>query len=112
MLYYALRWTQEDPADPIARYLVGYQLWQNHQEDDALPWLVGPPGTLPTRALDEQRMLVLGFSLYRIGALDDADAVFETLVEDGHGSRARMSAREWRDRVAWKRERARGTPVP
>jgi predicted negative regulator of RcsB-dependent stress response len=32
MLYYALRWTQEDPADPIARYLVGFQLWQNHQE--------------------------------------------------------------------------------
>src|SRR6185436_18917587 len=112
MLYYALRWTQEDSADPIARYLVGFQLSQNHQEADALPWLVGPPGTLPTRALDDQRMLVLGFSLYRIGALDDADAVFASLLDDGHGSRARMSASEWRDRVAWKRERAIAAHVP
>lgn len=82
MLYYALRWTQEDPGDPLARYLVGYQLWQNQQEGDAVPWLVGPPGTLPTTALDDQRMLVLGFSLYRIGALDDADAVFEALLDE------------------------------
>ena len=111
MLYYALRWTQEDPADPLARYLVGYQLWQNRQEADAVPWLVGPPGTLPTSALDDQRMLVLGFSLYRIDALDDADAVFGALLDEGHGSRARASALEWRDRIAWKRERAGAAPV-
>jgi tetratricopeptide (TPR) repeat protein len=112
MLYYALRWTQEDPSDSVARYLVGYQLWQNQQEGDAVPWLVGPPGTLPTTALDDQRMLVLGFSLYRIGALDDADAVFEVLLDEGHGSRARASALEWRDRIAWRREHARAEPVP
>jgi hypothetical protein len=56
-------------------------------------------------------MLVLGFSLYRIGALDDADAVFATLLDEGHGSRARASALEWRDRVAWKRERERAARV-
>ncbi len=37
MVYYALRWAQEEPGDPLARYLIGYQLWQNHQEEDAVP---------------------------------------------------------------------------
>jgi tetratricopeptide (TPR) repeat protein len=112
MLYYALRWTEEEPGDPIARYLVGFQLWQNHEEDQAVPWLVGPPGTLPTRALDDQRMLVLGFSLFRIGALDDANEVFGALLDDTHGSRARSTALEWRDRVVWKRDHASATHAP
>ena len=73
----------------------------------ALEYLSGPPGTLSTPELDDQRQILLARALARIERFDDAQSVWERLL-DARSSRTRLQAVEGVDRMRF----ARGEPLP
>ena len=57
----------------------------------ALEYLSGPPGTLSTPELDDQRQILLARALARIDRFGDAQSVWERLL-DARSSRTRLQA--------------------
>lgn len=105
-LWSAWSWLQHTPDDPMARYLMGFQLFQAGLADQAIPHLSGPPGTLAHVDLDEQRQLMLARALARVGRTDEAMAVWVRLF-NATSSRVRLLAIEGADRLRF----AQGQPL-
>ena len=106
-LWTARSWAASTPDDPLVRYLLGYQLAAAKMPTAALEYLSGPPGTLSTPELDDQRQILLARALARIERFDDAQSVWERLL-DARSSRTWLQAVEGVDRMRF----ARGEPLP
>ncbi len=106
-LWTARNWAAHTPDDPLVRYLLGYQLTAARMPGEAIDYLAGPPGTLSTTELDEQRQILLARALSRTGQFDDARSVWEHLL-NAHSSRTRLLAAEGVDRVRF----AQGESLP
>lgn len=104
MLYLAIQWSEHDPTDPLARYLVGFQLRAADECAAAIPWLVGPPGLVDHGAIDEQRRRHLAMCALRTGELELAESTWLTL-RTAESRRLQMQADEYLERIAWKRQR-------
>jgi tetratricopeptide (TPR) repeat protein len=101
-LLLALKWSSASPADPLPRYLVGLQLYRNNEYPDAIDALIGPPGLLHATDIDEQRRLIRGAALVRMGRFDEAEAEFDTLRDSENSAKVLLAA-EYRDRIAFLR---------
>jgi tetratricopeptide (TPR) repeat protein len=119
-LYLPMKWHQMHTDDALAAYLVGRRLWAEQQWQRALPYLKQATNLDQAtnlemdRAAASQGVLVhearrmLGRSYYFLGQLEHAREVFDTLATSTHPS-YRASAREWLDRIAWRRGNRIGT---
>lgn len=101
-LYTASQLAHARPQDRLGAYLLGLQLSVIGAHAEAIPWLLGPPGTLHERVLDERRLILLAEGQLRVGQLDEAAATYAPLLE-AHSSRTRAQAREGLDRVRFAR---------
>jgi len=95
-------WVEVAPDDPLARYLLGFQLSQGGLATEAIPYLQGAPGVLAHTALDEQRRLMLARALGRADRMDEAHAVWVQLL-GAQSSRVRLLAVEGIDRLRFGR---------
>jgi len=102
LLWSALQWEAYAPDDPMARYLVGFQLYSAGLPEDAIPYLQGPPATLSHTELDEQRQVLLARALARSDRPDESMAVWVRLL-GAHSSRVRLLAVEGADRLRFDR---------
>ena len=101
-LYTASQLANARPADRLGAYLLGLQLNAIGAHQEAIPWLVGPAGSLNEPILDDRRRDLLAESYLRVGQLDGAEAEWTALLEAG-SSRTRARAREGLDRVRFAR---------
>jgi len=104
-LYTASKLANARPQDRLGAYLLGLQLATIGAHDEAIPWLIGPDGSLNERILDERRVDLLAESYLRIGALDEAAETWTRLL-DASSSRTQAHAREGLDRVRFARGEA------
>ncbi len=100
LLWTALQWQAAAPEDPLVRYLIGFQLSAAKLQAAAIPYLEGPPGTLASRELDEQRQILWARALQDAQRFDEALAVWIRLF-NAHSSRVRLLAVEGADRVRY-----------
>jgi len=108
-LYFPMRWYQQNPQDALAAYLVGRRLWSESQWAQALPYLEQAYAAAGPGALAHESLRMLAQSRYFLGELDPAERAFETLLASPDASQA-DEAREWLNRIAWKRGNRIGTP--
>lgn len=102
-------WVTASPDDPLARYLLGFQLSQGGLAAEAIPYLEGAPGLLVDTSLDEQRRLLLARALGRAERSDEAHAVWVQLL-GARSSRVRLLAVEGIDRLRFERGETLSTP--
>jgi len=102
-LWTARQWTDHAPADPLARYLLGLQLYSAGLSSEAVPYFQGAAGSLALNVLDEQRRVLLARALANTDALDEAHTVWTALL-DADSSRVRLLAVEGLDRIRFARD--------
>ena len=105
LVWAARAWVEATPDDPLARYLLGFQLTQGGLAEEAIPYLQGSPGLLSNGPLDEQRRLMLARALARNGRTDEALGVWVQLL-GASSSRVRLLAVEGIDRLRFARGEA------
>lgn len=108
-LYFPMRWYQQNPKDALAAYLVGRRLWSESQWAQALPYLEQAYAGAGPGVLAHESLRMLAQSRYFLGELDAAERMFEELAAAPDASQAN-AAREWLNRIAWKRGNRIGTP--
>lgn len=109
-LYFPMRWYQQNPQDALAAYLVGRRLWGESQWAEARPYLEQAlAGAQPGGASEEESRRMLAQTQYFLGDLEAAQRGFDTLSASRDATYA-TEAREWLNRIAWKRGNRIGTP--
>jgi hypothetical protein len=102
-VYYPMAWYDIEPKLGLSNYLVGRQLWAHDNWTEAVPYLRRARERLegyPLLIAETRRMLVE--TLYFLGKLDKAAEQAQTLSQTERSAYA-TRAREWLERIQWKR---------
>jgi tetratricopeptide (TPR) repeat protein len=97
-LYIAMRLVDYDKEEPLWRYLVGLQLVNAGESESAIPWLIGPRGTISIPMIDDRRIELLAQASLAVEDWEGSRRLFTELLESP-SSRARAEALEGLDRV-------------
>jgi tetratricopeptide (TPR) repeat protein len=106
--YYPMQWYLENPQDALAAYLVGRRLWNAHQWEQARSYLEQAYRGAQEGVLRGEALRMLAQTEYFLGRLERAKDYFSRLALSPQSSHA-ADAREWLDRIAWKRGNRLGT---
>jgi hypothetical protein len=97
-LYIAMRLVDYNKEEPLWRYLVGLQLVNAGEPESAIPWLIGPRGTISIPTIDDRRIELLAQASLAVQDWEGSRRLFTELLESP-SSRARAEALEGLDRV-------------
>ena len=107
-LYDVTSWAWRAPGSGLASYLVGRQLWTRHACAEATPWLersLEAERALPDVAVRMEALRLLGICRLREGDLDGARGAFEAIAAADVPGGIQVEARDWLERVEWRRGR-------
>jgi tetratricopeptide (TPR) repeat protein len=105
--FFVMEWVRRHPDSAEANYLVGRRLWDAGHWPWAIAFLEQAEGRLGAEILDAEALRMLGQSYYFVDRLEEAERRFERL-RSHEITRYREEAREWLERIRWKRDWNRG----